>query len=772
MQNCCFKIILQVGVTIVLWLFCASVFAQNRNVVDSLEKQLTKYDSKDSIKIGILVALSKEHRTSNPDKALALAKKGLEIAEKSSLIWSQALCNNHLGSTEILRGDYVQASFHLQKGLILCEKVKDKQLLADIFNNLGTVYQHESNYQAALTAYKKSMDIRTEIDDKAGVAACHNNMGMIYEKQGHYTKALEHFFISLKIKETFAKPQTIANTLSNIGRVYNHLENEKSSLEYHFRALKIRLSVNEKYGTSISLYEIGKVHQNLGDITKATDYYNQSLTLQHEIKYQPGLVDNYRQLGEIYFSQRKYDSARRYLEKSQKLAEQIVDKEGLAHALTKLALLFVKTNKMQRAMFYAQHSLQMAKNMHSLNLMRENYFVLYEIHKKTKENDKALYFYELGISMQDSLLDEDKHLELYKLQTDYELDRREAKIKLLDKDKKLQEEELLLRTVERNLITGIVVLLVCFMMFLFFRVREKQRANILLNKQKTDILERSEVILQQQEELTTQNEALLTLNNQVSEQKKEIEHMNVMLETKIIERTEELEEAIEVLGKQKEDLEQFAYIVSHNLRSPITQILGLTNLFVAETDKENVELIKMLHTSAQNLDIVITDLNHVLDIKGRNTKKYEEVNLQEITEKIVKKYENELHQLHAILEIRVSCKNPIIYTIKEYAENVISQYISNAIKFRNTHIDLMINISITETQNHIIFSVADNGLGIFDTKKIFRLYQRQHVEIEGKGLNLFLVKTQMEVLDGMVSVDSEEGKGSVFSAYFKKDNLM
>lgn len=771
MQNCCLRIILQAGITMGLWLFCGFVFAQNRSVVDSLEKQLTKYATKDSVKIGILVALSKEYRTSNPDKALALAKKGLEIADKSGFTWSQALCNNHLGSTEILRGDYVQASFHLQKGLILCEKVKDRNLLAEILNNLGTVYQHESNYQAALTAYKKSMDIRVEIDDKSGVASCHNNMGMIYEKQGHYTKALEHFFISLKIKETFAKPQTIANTLSNIGRVYNHLENEKSSLEYHFRALKIRLGVNEKYGTSISLYEIGKVHQNLGDITKATDYYNQSLTLQHEIKYQPGLVDNYRQLGEIYFSQRKYDSARRYLEKSQKLAEQIADKEGLAHALTKLAALFMKTNQIQRAMFYAQHSLQMAKNMHSLNLMRENYFVLYEIHKKTKQNDKALYFYELGISMQDSLLDEDKHLELYKLQTDYELDRREAKIKLLDKDKKIQEEELLLRTVERNLITGIVFLLACFLLFLFFRVREKQRANILLNQQKTEILERSEVILQQQEELTTQNESLLILNNQVSEQKQEIEQMNVMLESKIVERTEELEEAIEVLGKQNEDLEQFAYIVSHNLRSPITQILGLTSLFTTETNQENVELIKMLQSSAQNLDVVITDLNHVLDIKGQHTKTYEDVNLTEIVEKIAQKFENQLHEFHATLQINVNCINSTIYVIKEYAENVLSQYIANAIKYRNIRKDLMVKIKLYDNEKYIIVSVSDNGLGIFDTKKIFRLYQRQHVEIEGKGLNLFLVKTQMEVLDGMVSVESEEGKGSVFSAYFKKKEI-
>lgn len=751
-----------------LGLVFMNVEAQNMTTVDSLKKILNKSILSDSLRIHTIVNLALEYKNTEPDRALDLATQALNLSEKIGSMRGEAFASNTLGSIEILRGDYVQASYHLQKGLMISEKIGDNHLIGSILNNLGTVYQHQSDYAAALSAYKKGMDIRSHIGDKLGVAGSYNNMGMIYEKQGHYTKALEYFFESLKIKELLDKPQTIANTYSNIGRVYNHLENPEASLEYHYKALKIRTNIVEKFGTSISLHEIGKVHQELGDFSKAKNYYGKSATLQSELKYQPGLVDNYVQLGEIYYLQHRYDSSRVFLEKAQKLAEQISDREGLAYALTRLAMLFVKMNQMPRAMFYAQHSLQMAHNMQALNLMRDDYFALYEIHKKLKKNDKALYYYELAIATQHSLLDEDKHLEIYKLQTDYEIDKHKTQIQLLDKDKKLKEEELLLRTVERNVLIGSAVILISFAFFMFFRYKEKKRANQLLKEQKAELIERSEEIMQQQDQLAAQNESLMNLNDQVSKQKTEIENMNALLEHKIIERTTELEEAVEVLIKQKEDIEQFAYIVSHNLRSPIAQILGLTELFIKDENIENQELIQMLKNSAKSLDMVITDLNHVLDIKAQHShKKYEPIKVGNVVDEILVRFSEELKQVSATVETKID-KELQTVGIREYVENIAYQYIHNAIKFRKKSQSLCLVIEVAEQENMIVFKVTDNGLGIFDTKKIFRLYQRQNTEIDGKGLDLFLVKTQMEVLEGSVFVESTEGQGSTFGAYFKK----
>ncbi len=761
-----------------LWVFglwcclqylCLSAFAQKQASIDSLLRLIDKPLLKDTIKVNLLIEVSQEYRTIDPEQALSFGNKALALATAKKFERGQALAKNALAYAEIMRGNYNKAMYYLQKSLIICKKINHKPLLATTLHNIGTIYQHQGEYQDALVSYQQSLNIRKELKDIETIAISLNNMGMIYEKQGHYTKALEVFLESLKLKEKINKQSSIANTFSNIGRVYYHLENDSSAMYYHNQALAIRQKVGDKFGTSISLYEIGKVQQILTNYPIALDYYFQSLKLQEEIKHNQGIVDNYMQIGEIYFTQHKYENSRVYLEKAHKLAEKIDDKEGLAYALTKLSKLFLKTNKMKRAMFFAQHSLQISQHMGAMNLMRDNYLVLYEIHKRTKENDKALFYYERGIALQDSLLNEDKHLEVYKLQTDFKIDKQEAQIKLLDKDKKIKEEELLIRTLQRNALIGGALLLLLSAGILLYRFLEKQRANQVLVMQKTEILERNEEIMQQQEEMAAQNESLMTLNSQVSQQKEEIEKLNSSLEEKIKFRTEELEEAVEKLVDQNKDLEQFAYVVSHNLRSPIAHILGLTVLLTTyeETNAESVEMINRLQEAAKNLDLVITDLNHILDIKGTHIKKYEVVDFQETISKVISYFQPELDQMGAAVAVHFQATN-LLYSIKEYIENTVFQLVSNAIKFRAARRPLLLEITTKEDDNYVILEVKDNGLGIFDVSKLFRLYQRQHPDMAGKGLGLFLVKTQIEVLDGKIEAESKENEGSIFRVWLKK----
>lgn len=759
----------------VLWLFFllqnhVPALAQKRNLIDSLELVLQKKLLKDTTKVKILIDISNEYRTLDPLKALEYADKAFEFAKSNNLDRGTALAKNAMASAEIMRGHYGKAIIYLQKSLIICNKINDKPLIATTLHNLGTVYQHQGEYHDALVSYQKSLQIRQELNDKEAIAISLNNMGMIYEKQGHYTKALEVFFESLKLKELANKQASIANTFSNIGRVYYHLENDSSALHYHFKALAIRQKVGDLFGTSISFFELGKVNQNLTDYALALEYYFKSLKIQEEIKHNQGIVDNYMQIGEIYFNQHKYEQSRAYLEKAHKLAEKIDDKEGLAYALTKLAKLFVKTNKMKRAMFFAQHSLQISQNMEAMNLMRDNYLVLYEIHKKLKENDKALFYYERGIALQDSLLNEDKHLEVFKLQADYQIDKQAAKIELLDKDKKIKEEELMLKTLQLYSLIGGTLLLLLAASILLYRFIEKQKANRILTIQKTEILERSEEILQQQEELSAQNESLMTLNVQVSQQKEEIEKLNSSLEEKIKARTDELEEAVEKLVDQNKDLEQFAYIVSHNLRSPIAHILGLTALFelTNEENTENKEMIGRLQHAAQSLDLVISDLNHILDIKGTHIKTYETIDLNETITKVLASFAPELQAIEAQVQTNL-CATSKLFVIKEYVENTVFQLLSNAIKFRAARRPLQVMLQTFENENYIVLEITDNGLGVYDDSKLFRLYQRQHPEIAGKGLGLFLVKTQIDVLDGKIEAESKENVGATFRGFFKKN---
>lgn len=104
-------------------------------------------------------------------------------------------------------------------------------------------------------------------------------------------------------------------------------------------------------------------------------------------------------------------------------------------------------------------------------------------------------------------------------------------------------------------------------------------------------------------------------------------------------------------------------------------------------------------------------------------------------------------------------------TIKSYLYSIFYNLISNSIKYKQTNKAPVIQIKNTIDKEKIIISYVDNGLGIYlkqHGEKLFGLYKRFHLHIEGKGLGLFMVKTQVEVLGGNIHVKSEPNVGTEF----------
>jgi PAS domain S-box-containing protein len=225
--------------------------------------------------------------------------------------------------------------------------------------------------------------------------------------------------------------------------------------------------------------------------------------------------------------------------------------------------------------------------------------------------------------------------------------------------------------------------------------------------------------------------------------------------------------------QRNNDLEQFSYIVSHNLRAPVASILGLVNIRqTIETSVEDENLItEGLFKAAQNLDNVIRDINHILDLKHvlnekRVTIKLEDL-LTEVEMSIGDCINNGLVQI-----ISDFSEAEEITTIKSYLYSIFYNLISNSIKYKRPRINAIIEISAVKKNNTILLKFKDNGLGI-DLEKndeyLFGLYKRFHYHTEGKGMGLFMVKTQVESLGGKITVISEVNKGSEFNIEFELD---
>jgi ligand-binding sensor domain-containing protein/signal transduction histidine kinase len=325
----------------------------------------------------------------------------------------------------------------------------------------------------------------------------------------------------------------------------------------------------------------------------------------------------------------------------------------------------------------------------------------------------------------------------------------------------------------RSLICVLIVLLavVIYKVRLGAVTRQNRKLEDLVDERTRELALQNEELLQSQEEISSQRDLVSAQNHElqfareiIEKQNNEIKLRNETLEAEVEERTRDLVE-------YNQQLEQFAFISAHNLRAPVARILGLGNVLeIARHKPDDVNMIidRIIFTT-QELDRVVKDLNTVLELRKNNTSVITKINLEEELELIKINLEKEIQETHTIFDQDFSKIN-IIHTLKPYLDSILVNLISNAIKYRQPSRPPIIRIHSFIEGDLVCLEVRDNGLGMdlsLYKEKIFTLYSRFHSHVEGKGMGLYLVKTQAHSLGGRIEVESETGIGTTFKVYIR-----
>lgn len=220
---------------------------------------------------------------------------------------------------------------------------------------------------------------------------------------------------------------------------------------------------------------------------------------------------------------------------------------------------------------------------------------------------------------------------------------------------------------------------------------------------------------------------------------------------------------------QNQQLNDFANITSHNLRSPASNITALIASIEENSPVEEYKMIfEMLRKVAQNLNDSLNQLMEVLHIKKNKIIEKELLPFQEIYSKIAESLQGEILKSGAVIKANFNEVSEIAYS-RIYLESIFHNLISNALKYRDTVRIPEITIH-TELKNNIIYlHVSDNGLGIDLAKnghKVFGMHQIFHNHPDAKGIGLFMTKTQIESMKGKISVVSEVNVGTTFTVMF------
>jgi signal transduction histidine kinase len=588
-----------------------------------------------------------------------------------------------------------------------------------------------SNPDTSIVLCEQAYKLSKTLGYEHGQAWALHRTGNANWLKGNFPASIEHAFRALRIFETLKNKKGIANCYNLIANTYNMEKNLSKAMEYYEKSIAIFEQLNDKFS-------IGRAYANMGRTYYMQDKNELALTnLEKALQVLAPLQEKnitpaaLNTIGDVNQKLGNYNKALEYYFKSLRITEPLQIKRIITYSTRGISEVYQKEENYKASIEYAEKTFQISREIGYKENIKNSAFILAENYQKLKQYDIALDFYKLGDAVKDSMFSTEKEQQIESLQANYELGKKQQEISLLTTEQELQKKE-------NNILMLVIVLILMILLLVYMNLQWQKKDKMLLIEQKQ--------ILQQQKE--------------------EIQSVNDHLEEIVADRTQELSITIENLTKQNQDLQQFSYITSHNLRAPVARIQGLINLFNQENmnDDFNKVLLSHLGTASHSLDEVIKDLTNILSI-GKTVIIKEKLSLQEIITTEIAHLSEQISNADATIQLELSIDT--VYAIKVYIQSIIHNLISNAIKYRASNRPTVITLSSKLIKGFVCIALKDNGLGIeaTDPYKIFGLYQRMHTHVEGKGLGLYLVKTQVEAMSGRIEVETKVNKGTTFRVY-------
>ncbi len=594
-------------------------------------------------------------------------------------------------------------------------------------------YAYQSiNPDSVLSLSKQAYQLSEKLSYPKGQAWAMHRAGNASWMKANYPAAMEHTLVALRLFEGINDKKGIANCYNLIANTHNMDKNYEKAMEYYFKSIEIFEQLGDKFSIGRAYSNIGRTYYVQNNYPEAITYLEKALSILGALQEKNIYAAALNTMGDVQQKLGDYQVALSYYFQSLAISEPLNIKRIITYSTRGISEVYQLQGKYKESNEFAKRTMDIAKEIGYRENVKNAAFILSANYKSLGDYQQSLWYYTLGSVEKDSMFNAEKERQIETLRSNYELEKQQKEISLLTKEQQLQKKE------NNTLILFIVVILL-ILLILYLQLHWTRRDKRLL-------LEQKQLLQQQKEEIRT---------------------INDHLEEIVADRTYELSKTIENLTKQNQDLQQFSYITSHNLRAPVARILGLLNIFNQEdmNDEFNKQLLLHLRTASVSLDEVIKDLTNILSINKTVIVK-ERLKISEVVTSELAHLEEQVSASNALIKTNFT-EIDNIYAIKVYIQSIVHNLLSNAIKYRSPNRNPLIEINTKLQNNHVCIYFKDNGLG-FDTKdsyKIFGLYQRMHTHVEGKGMGLYMVKTQVEAMNGRIEVESKPNEGTTFKIY-------
>lgn len=574
------------------------------------------------------------------------------------------------------------------------------------YKNQG-IYRYKTDFSpdSILHVINLALEFAKETNDYYNEAALNNNIGLVKASEDKIRESAKYYLLGLEILNTNDHPPSFMEGLmcGNLSICYQKLDEPEQALFYAQKGISVANQLNNQSLESIISSAYSAALIKLGRIEESIQYLHKSIDLHEKLGDYQSLGNSWYQMVHAYMELGNFNTAEQYLNKIEELS---ISKSFTSFG-PRIQLLSAKIENgyknHDQALIHAQQAIAAAQTSKNFNFEIEAYEVLIETYKNLGRYEDAFQLHEQTSFFKDSLYAIDKVILVEELDARYQVSKKEQEIEYLNKGQ--EQQKIFIRVLSALVVVSIALFAI------FFRWRRS----------------------------TVKNQQI-------------IEEKNLQLKEYI---------------NQNLQLENFAYIASHDLKTPLRNIISFSQLLERKLKHTtDVDIKSYLHFISNGSKELMSLTQDLLDYSTLNKKELQLKHFQ--IDKFIKDFlesiQSIIKETQAQIDLEVPEKwiNADPIKLKQAFQNLIL----NAIKFHRPNENPVVKIQMTDLGDSWEFAISDQGIGIAPEfhEKIFLLLKRLNTkdDYEGTGMGLAITKRVIDQHGGKIWISSEVDAGSTF----------
>ncbi|MEI9920539.1 MAG: tetratricopeptide repeat-containing sensor histidine kinase [Bacteroidota bacterium] len=619
-------------------------------------------------------------------------------------------------ANELFDVDNPQAVQYAEESFELAKQIGDSAAIVKSGRQYGQLLRRVDRLDDAINIFVEVLKISERNKVVAETKRILNALALAYNYKALYDKALDLNFKSLEIREKEGDKNEISAALNNIGLVYYKMGNTEQALDFFKQAIQAKLESKTALNPEIYI-NAGLAVEHLGDHSEAREYVRKGYEICGDNCNDNIIAQGEFCLGLSYWNNKEFDRAQEHFQNSYKSSRKLGQGPLITDNLLHIGEVYMETHEYDSATKYLFEAEDLASASGYNQLLIYTYGRLSKLYQDKKDYENAAKYQARYIQLKDSIYSEELIRNLARVQTNYE--ERENIKTIAEKNQILSlTQQMVQRQREVYFFVGLVAVLSILGTFMFLRY-----------------------------------------SRALSKAKQELSVMNQTLEKRVEDRTKQLQNV-------NNELDNFIYKTSHDIRGPLASLKGIANVALLELkDEKAQDYLQKLDASADKLNSILTRLLIVNQINHAVLNPIK-INFQELINEIL------VFERKKGIPPRMSITSEVdpdvlLITDRHVLRIILENLIDNAIKYHNSseRIEPFVKIRVSLSPTGVKISVIDNGIGIQerDPQKLFQMFVRASERSESGGIGLYLTKLASERLYARVDFSTTQEKYTQFT---------